>query len=102
MGPGSSGCSTQAPRLSWRVLQVAAKALETGVFGAYFNVLINLKDITDQDFKEQVSQQRVDLAWYDSSAFWAPGFPAWALPSGSGPKLVLRGHGRGQGGPTCS
>lgn len=54
-----------APRLRAQLagLQVAAKALETGVFGAYFNVLINLKDITDQDFKEQVSQQRVDPAW---------------------------------------
>ncbi|XP_045357037.1 formimidoyltransferase-cyclodeaminase isoform X2 [Leopardus geoffroyi] len=35
-------------------LQVAAKALETGVFGAYFNVLINLKDVTDSAFKEQL------------------------------------------------
>ncbi|XP_011852236.1 PREDICTED: formimidoyltransferase-cyclodeaminase [Mandrillus leucophaeus] len=35
-------------------LQVAAKALETGVFGAYFNVLINLKDITDEAFKDQI------------------------------------------------
>lgn len=34
-------------------LQVAAKALETGVFGAYFNVLINLKDMTDDVFKEK-------------------------------------------------
>ncbi|XP_058379351.1 formimidoyltransferase-cyclodeaminase [Diceros bicornis minor] len=38
-------------------LQVAAKALETGVFGAYFNVLINLKDITDDAFKDQVHQR---------------------------------------------
>ncbi|GAB5576189.1 formimidoyltransferase-cyclodeaminase isoform X2 [Prionailurus iriomotensis] len=37
-------------------LQVAAKALETGVFGAYFNVLINLKDVTDSAFKEQTRQ----------------------------------------------
>ncbi|KAM8933984.1 formimidoyltransferase-cyclodeaminase [Pelodytes ibericus] len=41
-------------------LQVAAKALETGVFGAYFNVLINLKEIKDEDFviqtKKKVSQ----------------------------------------------
>uniref|UniRef100_A0A8D2JPL4 Formimidoyltransferase-cyclodeaminase n=1 Tax=Sciurus vulgaris TaxID=55149 RepID=A0A8D2JPL4_SCIVU len=37
-------------------LQVAAKALETGVFGAYFNVLINLKDVKDQVFKDQVSK----------------------------------------------
>ncbi|KAL1771869.1 formimidoyltransferase-cyclodeaminase [Sigmodon hispidus] len=35
-------------------LQVAAKALETGVFGAYFNVLINLKDMTDDVFKEKM------------------------------------------------
>ncbi|XP_006876173.1 PREDICTED: formimidoyltransferase-cyclodeaminase [Chrysochloris asiatica] len=38
-------------------LQVAAKALETGVFGAYFNVLTNLKDITDDDFTDQIRQQ---------------------------------------------
>ncbi|XP_024415802.2 formimidoyltransferase-cyclodeaminase [Desmodus rotundus] len=38
-------------------LQVAAKALETGVFGAYFNVLINLKDISDDKFKDQVRQR---------------------------------------------
>lgn len=31
--------------------QVAAKALEAAVFGAYFNVTINLKDITDEAFK---------------------------------------------------
>ncbi|XP_074520533.1 formimidoyltransferase-cyclodeaminase [Halichoeres trimaculatus] len=31
--------------------QVAAKALETAVFGAYYNVTINLKDITDEEFK---------------------------------------------------
>ncbi|XP_028992084.1 formimidoyltransferase-cyclodeaminase [Betta splendens] len=31
--------------------QVAAKALETAVFGAYYNVMINLKDITDESFK---------------------------------------------------
>ncbi|CAI9176039.1 unnamed protein product [Rangifer tarandus platyrhynchus] len=38
-------------------LQVAAKALETGVFGAYFNVLINLKNVTDDAFKDQVRQR---------------------------------------------
>ncbi|XP_043330568.1 formimidoyltransferase-cyclodeaminase isoform X2 [Cervus canadensis] len=38
-------------------LQVAAKALETGMFGAYFNVLINLKDVTDDAFKDQVRQR---------------------------------------------
>ncbi|GAA6227491.1 formimidoyltransferase-cyclodeaminase-like [Lates japonicus] len=30
--------------------QVAAKALEAAVFGAYFNVVINLRDITDAGF----------------------------------------------------
>lgn len=39
-------------------LQVATKALETGMFGAYFNVLINLKDISDDKFKDQVSSRR--------------------------------------------
>ncbi|CAK6442004.1 unnamed protein product [Pipistrellus nathusii] len=38
-------------------LQVAAKALETGMFGAYFNVLINLKDISDDKFKDQTCQR---------------------------------------------
>lgn len=28
--------------------------METGVFGAYFNVLINLKDMTDDEFKQKV------------------------------------------------
>lgn len=35
---------------------MAAKALEAGVFGAYFNVMINLKDITDEEFKKMVSK----------------------------------------------
>lgn len=39
------------------LMQVAAKALETGVFGAYFNVIINLKDITDESFKQQVRSE---------------------------------------------
>ncbi|XP_008576211.1 PREDICTED: formimidoyltransferase-cyclodeaminase [Galeopterus variegatus] len=37
-------------------LQVAAKALEMGVFGAYFTVIINLKDMTDDVFKDQTRQ----------------------------------------------
>jgi len=32
-------------------VQVGAKALETGVWGAFQNVLINMKDIKDEDFK---------------------------------------------------
>lgn len=35
--------------------QVAAKALEAAVFGAYFNVVINLRDITDAGFTVAVS-----------------------------------------------
>ncbi|KAM6945688.1 formimidoyltransferase-cyclodeaminase [Aplochiton taeniatus] len=38
-------------------LQVAAKALETAVFGAYYNVVINLKDITDDSFKTHTHQK---------------------------------------------
>ncbi|KAE8580686.1 hypothetical protein XENTR_v10024502 [Xenopus tropicalis] len=39
-------------------LQVAAKALETGVFGAYFNVLINLREIKDTEFRS-LTEKRV-------------------------------------------
>ncbi|XP_048659772.1 formimidoyltransferase-cyclodeaminase isoform X4 [Marmota marmota marmota] len=42
-------------------LQVAAKALEMGVFGAYFNVLINLKDVKDEVFKDQVRRRVASL-----------------------------------------
>uniref|UniRef100_A0A674F5X7 Formimidoyltransferase-cyclodeaminase n=1 Tax=Salmo trutta TaxID=8032 RepID=A0A674F5X7_SALTR len=38
-------------------LQVAAKALETAVFGAYYNVVINLKDIADESFKVTTQQR---------------------------------------------
>ncbi|XP_076841219.1 formimidoyltransferase-cyclodeaminase isoform X2 [Brachyhypopomus gauderio] len=37
--------------------QVAAKALETAVYGAYYNVIINLKDITDQSFRSTVEER---------------------------------------------
>ncbi|XP_073489808.1 formimidoyltransferase-cyclodeaminase isoform X1 [Aquarana catesbeiana] len=42
-------------------LQVAAKALETGVFGAYFNVLINLREIKDEEFKSQTQKKATQL-----------------------------------------
>uniref|UniRef100_A0AAR2JZQ6 Formimidoyltransferase-cyclodeaminase n=1 Tax=Pygocentrus nattereri TaxID=42514 RepID=A0AAR2JZQ6_PYGNA len=42
--------------------QVAAKALETAVYGAYYNVIINLKDITDQSFRSTVSEHLAMLA----------------------------------------
>uniref|UniRef100_A0A8C9U9H9 Formimidoyltransferase-cyclodeaminase n=1 Tax=Serinus canaria TaxID=9135 RepID=A0A8C9U9H9_SERCA len=38
-------------------IQVGAKMLEAAVFGAYFNVMINLKDITDDKFKLVMSQK---------------------------------------------
>uniref|UniRef100_A0A8B9P176 Formimidoyltransferase-cyclodeaminase n=1 Tax=Apteryx owenii TaxID=8824 RepID=A0A8B9P176_APTOW len=38
-------------------IQVGAKMLEAGVFGAYCNVMINLKDITDEKFKQVMSQK---------------------------------------------
>ncbi|NXD17452.1 FTCD cyclodeaminase, partial [Nothocercus nigrocapillus] len=38
-------------------IQVGAKMLEAGVFGAYCNVMINLKDITDEQFKQVMSQK---------------------------------------------
>ncbi len=34
--------------------QVGAKALETGIWGAYQNVLINMQDIEDEKFKEKI------------------------------------------------
>ncbi|CAF96025.1 unnamed protein product [Tetraodon nigroviridis] len=37
--------------------QVAAKALEMAVFGAYYNVIINLKDIKDEDFKTSMQKR---------------------------------------------
>ncbi|KAF7653507.1 hypothetical protein LDENG_00081920 [Lucifuga dentata] len=37
--------------------QVAAKVLETAVFGAYYNIIINLKDVTDDAFKSATQQR---------------------------------------------
>ncbi|XP_076975363.1 formimidoyltransferase-cyclodeaminase isoform X2 [Tamandua tetradactyla] len=48
-------------------LQVAAKTLETGVFGAYCNVLTNLKDISDEAFREQ-ARQRVSSLLQEAQA----------------------------------
>ncbi|KAM4601960.1 formimidoyltransferase-cyclodeaminase isoform 2-T2 [Polymixia lowei] len=41
--------------------QVAAKALETAVFGAYYNVVINLTDITDDSFKTATQKRASTL-----------------------------------------
>ncbi|XP_043549359.1 formimidoyltransferase-cyclodeaminase isoform X3 [Chiloscyllium plagiosum] len=42
-------------------LQVAAKALELGVFGAHYNIIINLKDMKDQDFRTKARARALDL-----------------------------------------
>jgi glutamate formiminotransferase/formiminotetrahydrofolate cyclodeaminase len=38
-------------------VEVGAKALETGIWGAYKNVMINLADITDEAFKTRTVQE---------------------------------------------
>eukprot|EP00294_Goniomonas_avonlea_P001266 CAMPEP_0114552394 /NCGR_PEP_ID=MMETSP0114-20121206/7102_1 /TAXON_ID=31324 /ORGANISM="Goniomonas sp, Strain m" /LENGTH=539 /DNA_ID=CAMNT_0001737269 /DNA_START=8 /DNA_END=1627 /DNA_ORIENTATION=- len=38
-------------------LEVGAKALETGIWGAHRNVLINLADIKDEEFKQSVTAE---------------------------------------------
>jgi hypothetical protein len=38
----------------WLFFQVSAKSLETGVWGAYQNVIINLDQITDEDYRKKV------------------------------------------------
>ncbi|MFO7716818.1 glutamate formimidoyltransferase [Desulfosarcina sp.] len=38
-------------------VEVGAKALETGIWGAYKNVMINMADITDDAFKTQVTRE---------------------------------------------
>ncbi|XP_058237505.1 formimidoyltransferase-cyclodeaminase isoform X3 [Hemibagrus wyckioides] len=38
-------------------VQVAAKALETAVFGAYYNIIINLKDISDETFRSAMEDR---------------------------------------------
>uniref|UniRef100_A0A2K6FWC4 Formimidoyltransferase-cyclodeaminase n=1 Tax=Propithecus coquereli TaxID=379532 RepID=A0A2K6FWC4_PROCO len=95
-------------------LQVAAKALETGVFGAYFNVLVNLKDITDDAFKDQVNPPahfQPPAGSQDPGCAGAglPGGPAGVTPReaprggvGAQPSSVLRTRGqtrRPTGGP---
>jgi glutamate formiminotransferase/formiminotetrahydrofolate cyclodeaminase len=40
---------------------VGARALETGIWGAYQNVLINMVDIQDDDYKEEVLREAEDM-----------------------------------------
>ena len=43
-------------------IQVGARALETGIWGAYQNVLINMSGITDQRFKADILKEAKELA----------------------------------------
>jgi glutamate formiminotransferase/formiminotetrahydrofolate cyclodeaminase len=38
-------------------MEVGAKALETGIWGAHKNVMINMADITDEDFKSRITTE---------------------------------------------
>jgi glutamate formiminotransferase/formiminotetrahydrofolate cyclodeaminase len=38
-------------------VEVGAKALETGIWGAYKNVMINMTDIADEGFKTRITQE---------------------------------------------
>uniref|UniRef100_A0A3B4APS8 Formimidoyltransferase-cyclodeaminase n=1 Tax=Periophthalmus magnuspinnatus TaxID=409849 RepID=A0A3B4APS8_9GOBI len=49
-------------------IQVAAKALETAVFGAYFNVIINLKEIKDQEFRDKCEARALLQEAQDNAA----------------------------------
>jgi glutamate formiminotransferase / formiminotetrahydrofolate cyclodeaminase len=42
-------------------VEVGAKAMETGIWGAYKNVLINLEDITDEKFKKETTKLSKDI-----------------------------------------
>ncbi|XP_028395234.1 formimidoyltransferase-cyclodeaminase-like isoform X2 [Dendronephthya gigantea] len=46
-------------------IQVGVRCLETGVWGAYYNILINLPDVKDEAYKEQVkttSEEGLNMA----------------------------------------
>ena len=42
-------------------VEVGAKALETGIWGAWKNVQINMKDIRDADFKRSILSEAADI-----------------------------------------
>lgn len=42
-------------------VEVGAKALETGIWGAYRNVLINLPTIEDEEFKTKIQAEAEDI-----------------------------------------
>jgi len=43
-------------------VQVGAKALKTGIWGAFQNVLINMKDVQDKTYKAQILQEAEAIA----------------------------------------
>jgi len=43
-------------------LQVGARALEVGIWGAYQNVLINMKDIKDDEYKGRITKEASGMA----------------------------------------
>ena len=42
-------------------LQVGARCLEVGVWGCWKNVEVNMKDITDEEYKIRVSKEAKEL-----------------------------------------
>ena len=42
-------------------VEVGARALETGIWGAYKNVMINMAGITDEKFKKNISEEAASL-----------------------------------------
>lgn len=78
--------------------------LEAAVFGAYFNVMINLKDITDEKFKLAVSLGCASASTLVGGVRWdrdrgeAPGTPHAQVPP---PLAANRMHGVGGGQLFC-
>lgn len=49
-------------------LEVGSRALELGIWGAYRNVLINLKDISDDDFIQKVQKEANDIYQFSKNS----------------------------------
>jgi len=49
-------------------LQVGARCLELGIWGCWKNVEINLKDITDEDYKARVEEE-AKMIWEEADGF---------------------------------
>ena len=59
------GCLIEAAKIgniaSKSDIQVGARALELGIWGAWKNVLINMKDIQDADFVDRITKEANDI-----------------------------------------